>query len=691
MRGQMSFVDVTHLEPSDSGSAALQDRTEADRRAAHLKSPLATTSNSIEIDLARRLGDLHQLLYTRGGIRPVNAAVEELSKLLLLEIAAERFPDLPVPSIGPLRSVVDPDRVTVEGAKKAFNLVVAHPDLAGCLPGGERQPVWPLDEPLRITRNDVLAEALRVLHRSRNTQGTSLLDPLGTAFDVFLSGKYEHAGGLGTHLTPTNVARAMTRIGLALLDSIDWTDGPIIADPCCGTGRFLVAALEEMRSRVGQQVTPTDLESFSATGLIGADQSPSSVAKARVNLLSYGIHQPEVFTVEDSVTDRSLDALRGQLKLILTNPPFGEGKYDSVEGIARTSRVFSEIAGRARIDPALAFMARCLDLLGEGGVVGIVLPDGIVEGDLFRSNIFDRPRMFGSGASIEAVVSLPSATFSLGGTTAKTSAVFVRRGLSTRRRLYFGRADHVGYVRQAGTAAVDPAGDELPTISDAIVCAIQQNGGGRTEVVRREPLVAAVARHDCAELDLASLDPDAIEARELLKAQGGVELQEFIRPVRRRRRFSVPENAPFISVLHVDDLGVVAWREARDYRPSTPGLTARTGEILVSLLNPRKFRATVIPDRYSVVQCSAEFGLFESHTDPYAVLALMQHPLVRAQIAPLGHGTSSSRRRIEPRDILRLLVPRRDPTWLAAAGSDVRDALERCAEAEDRLLARYSS
>ena len=38
-----------------------------------------------------------------------------------------------------------------------------------------------------------------------------------------------------------------------------------------------------------------------------------------------------------------------------------------------------------------------------------------------------------------------------------------------------------------------------------------------------------------------------------------------------------------------------------------PGRVARSGQIIVSLLNPRKFRAAVIPERYDTVECSAEF------------------------------------------------------------------------------------
>ena len=50
------------------------------------------TVNMAPIELAKELDGLHQLLYKRGGIRPSNAAVEELAKLLLLRIASVREP-----------------------------------------------------------------------------------------------------------------------------------------------------------------------------------------------------------------------------------------------------------------------------------------------------------------------------------------------------------------------------------------------------------------------------------------------------------------------------------------------------------------------------------------------------------------------------------------------------------------------
>lgn len=639
---------------------------------------------SDHVVLARRLNDLHQLLYARGGIRPSNAAVEELTKLLLIRIAAQRHPELRVGK-RLLVDLVNPATVTgmadPQPLKDAFAAVNALGDLGGRLPGGGIQPVWPSDEPLRITRCDVLAEALAILDFIPAGAG-STIDAIGTAFDVFLRGRYEHAGGLGTYLTPDSVVRAMARIGFDLINPLAGQagDAPVMGDPCCGSGRFLVGMLEEARAR-GEAGDIARLGS----SVFGADQSSASVAMARVNMLAYGMSHPEVFTVEDSIVDASLDRLRDRLCLILTNPPFGDGKYDSTDGIARTSNRLSGLAMKKRIDPALAFVARCLDLLAPGGVAGIILPDGVADGPHMRDLLLGGPRLL-DAVHLEGVVSLPTTTFAPAGTMAKTSVVFLRKtGEHESRRAFLARADHVGHVMHKGAVAADPDGDDLPALAESIGSLL----GGHPVPKKWQDQVVAVEVGSLASLDASSLDAEALRARNTLTKTGGQPFDAILRVVK-KRRIEPQANVPFVSVLHLDELGNVDWLQADGYRPTTPGVIARAGQIIVSLLNPAKFRATVVPDAFPEVHCSAEFGVFEAIINPYAALALLQHPMVRSQIAPLGRGTSSSRRRIESGDVLRLVAPPFEDDWVDKTARQVADALAAVAEARSKLTAAYS-
>ena len=144
-------------------------------------------------------------------------------------------------------------------------------------------------------------------------------DSLGLAFNALLRGKWEAGEGLGTHLTPEEVVRAMVSIAFR---SLPWPDatrsgadarsraddgallgslsdearacGPslLFGDPCGGTGRFLVAIASEL-GRAGY-----DPHRISQVTRL-YDQSSLSVDFAK---LSFAL-------------------------LIATNPPFGSGKY----------------------------------------------------------------------------------------------------------------------------------------------------------------------------------------------------------------------------------------------------------------------------------------------------------------------------------------------------------------------------
>ncbi len=641
------------------------------------------TTSAAPVQLAKELDGLHQLLYTRGGIRPSNAAVEELTKLLLLRIAAEREPDAVVAGFGSLGSVLDRVRLSegnnVRLAKSAFRVANRLPSLSALLPSGEVQPVWPLDEPLRITRDDVLSEAVRIL-ASIELGAIGAYDPVGTAFDVFLRGRYEHAGGLGTYLTPEGVVDLMVTVGFELLATAGLEDDSSapMGDPCCGSGRFLVGLLHEARRR---GLDERWLKSGSP--LFGADQSASSVAMARVNLMAAGIRTPEVFVVGDSITDRRVSQRGGRFSLILTNPPFGDKKYDSAEGIERAAFYLPTLAGSPRVDPALAFVARCIELLAPGGVAGIILPDGIGDGRAMRELLLGRSRL-DLPLGVEGVISLPSATFAPAGTTAKTSVTFLRKAAAEpNKHVFLARADHVGFVMRKGSPACDPGGDDLPGITSEIRRFIANPTSWQPS--------KHVARRRFAELsslDASTLDEDAEAARASLKDAGGFEARTVLH-FNGKRRSRIAGGLPFVSILHVDELGAVDWDLAWTHRPVTPGQLAEPGELLVSLLNPSKFRAAVVPAGVGQVQCSAEFGVFRPVIDPYSALVLLQHPLVRRQIAPLGRGTSSSRRRIDAEDVLSLILPPFDDLWTSRAGAAARGHFEHIANARSGLRDLY--
>ncbi len=108
--------------------------------------------------------------------------------------------------------------------------------------------------------------------RSTMSSGT---DMLGKFYEVFL--KYGNgAKEIGIVLTP----RHITRFAADVLD-VDYQD--VVYDPACGTGGFLVAALDHVRAKFAPGAP--QVERFKLHGLFGIDQDPVVTALAIVNMI----------------------------------------------------------------------------------------------------------------------------------------------------------------------------------------------------------------------------------------------------------------------------------------------------------------------------------------------------------------------------------------------------------------------
>jgi type I restriction enzyme M protein len=176
----------------------------------------------------------------------------------------------------------------------------------------------------------------------------------------------------------------------------------------------------------------------------------------------------------------------------MTNPPFGKGKYDDAEGLEKMrlgdlKLGYSWSAGKpekkkelSKADPAALFLDRNLQLLKPGGRLLIVVPDGLL------SNTSDRyireylmgvkdektGQFHGGKAVVKAVVSLPTQTFAISGTGAKTSFLYLqkkRHESDSQGPIFMAVAEHVGYLKKGNTEIIDPEGNDLFDIAEAYI------------------------------------------------------------------------------------------------------------------------------------------------------------------------------------------------------------------------------
>lgn len=695
----------------------------------------------------KKINDIHEEIYKKGGIKPVNAAIDELSKLIFLKIHTEIYPDYVIQQFNgqgrKFTEIFHAPFIQEQGKKAVRDLQDAFQEISR-LPcysydrDNEHQTMFPYQEHLRLENPDVLSQVITMLSSLSLSQpdkhffqnGTTKqdqdtvahLDILGYAYDVFLRGKYDNAGGLGTYLTPNDVVDCMVEIAFShISDAQLWAkrgdpneierwnpqelerDLPafFIGDICCGTGRFLVKSLVKFRERILNTPHKSNQEKIDWLSkakqycFFGADQSPSSILKARINFLLFGETQAQLFAVDDSILDHRIDHLAGTFDLLLTNPPFGEGKYDSHLGLEKMRRLDLGLAlgwqwkddetkkkPLLRADPAMLFIDRNLQLLKPNGILCIILPDGVLESAYAYVH-----RYLLDKAMVKAVISLPKETFAIAGTVAKTSMLCVQKkgadnaDNSNHSPVFMAVADHVGLLKKGNIQVQDPKGNDLLKISETYtnICVSQSSSVKELSLLPMMVMVHPAELEDT--LTAHTYHIDRLRAKHLVSRLNGHSqlLHDVVSLVKPELASRTDTTLFFISVLHVDQKSNVDWDEAQRYTPVSKGLCCYPNNIIFSCLNPSKIRVAVVPeDVQGEVLCSTEFAVLQvkEGEDPYFVALALKTSLAQRQIVPLSRGTSSSRRRIHQNALLAISIPYPDSTIRQKVATQFFNALE---------------
>lgn len=488
--------------------------------------------------MGRRFDELHEAIYgRRAGVGTTNDAIDEVCKLIFLKIHLERHPTYEVQTLDGKRfaKLFNADyigqngRAAVGEIREAFHEIKGLEEYADYDITGNLHTVFAPDEPFRLNNPDVLAFAvqtfqdLRLSIDDRVDRHLEHEDLLGRAFDIFLRGKYDSSGGLATYLTPREVVEAMARMAFHDIEREDyqrlWAGYPenpqfLMGDLTCGTGRFLIGTLAEVKRLIldEEHVGHSDeeklawLSKMKRHSFFGADAAPGSILKARINMLMYGDGHSQLLTVEDSILERSIDRLMGKFDLILTNPPFGSGKYATPEGLekmrgrpeyyhAEVRHLLSQDAFRPAMgwkwkpgnpsrrreqssaDPAILFLDRNLQMLRPGGRLLMIVPDGLLSNSddrYVREYLMGRKdpesgKFLGGKAVVRAVVSLPTHTFAISGTQAKTSFIYAQKKQhpsDEQGPIFMAVAENVGFIKK-GTSEVPVPKNDLIEIVNA--------------------------------------------------------------------------------------------------------------------------------------------------------------------------------------------------------------------------------
>ncbi|MDA8240523.1 MAG: N-6 DNA methylase [Nitrospiraceae bacterium] len=274
-------------------------------------------------------------------------------------------------------------------------------------------------------------------------------DAIGDAFEVFIGPALR--GAEGQFFTPRNVVKMMVEI-------LDPKPGEKIIDPACGSGGFLIGALEHVWTQFRLQAKRkgwTEKQLFKrevevATDCFrGVDKDAflAKVCKAYMALVGDGrggvfcansLNRPEEWP--HGLREK---ARLGVLDIVMSNPPFGnkivvkgesvltqydfgyKWRWDKAAGqFEKTSTIHEDQP------PQLLFLERCLQLLKPGGRMGIVMPESILGNPSYEyviSYLLENTRLI-------AVITMPESLFKTsgkGGTHTKVCTLLLAKEKTT--------------------------------------------------------------------------------------------------------------------------------------------------------------------------------------------------------------------------------------------------------------------
>ena len=258
------------------------------------------------------------------------------------------------------------------------------------------------------------------------------LDVKGVAFEQFMDGFFK--GDFGQYFTPRPIIEFCVKM---MKPEQDWD----VLDPSCGSGGFLLHALDYMRKQAGDYYEKGTVDyfnywhDFTAKHLYGIEINDEIARVAKMNMIVHDDGHTNVISHDalesiDKMHDHNRGFAENRFDLILTNPPFGstinlaEKPYLSTYELGNNVDAKGKKKPRKNQSSEVLFIERILQFLKPGiGKAAIVLPDGILTNSSMqyvRDFILEKFQLL-------AVVSLPQCAFAHFGAGVKASVIFVRK------------------------------------------------------------------------------------------------------------------------------------------------------------------------------------------------------------------------------------------------------------------------
>lgn len=286
-------------------------------------------------------------------------------------------------------------------------------------------------------------------------------DVIGDAFEVFAESKL--VGEKGEFFTPREVVKTA-------IDIVKPIPGKTVFDPACGSGGFLIYALEYVwgqmensRKYRGSPNLPQLKRDIAERNFYGIDKEIDlvKIAKAYMAIIGDGrggifqensLHRPEEFQERAKEIFVNKNNKLKKFDIILTNPPFGS----KTKILKEDAKIFdlghkwifkndSYIRTDKEKDTPIQelFIERCLEMLEDGGYLAIVLPETYFHAPS-KKYILEYIK---KNNNIMAVIDLPHNTFRPHNN-AKTLLIVLEKSRLQQNKIIFAVAEEMGHNHQ---------------------------------------------------------------------------------------------------------------------------------------------------------------------------------------------------------------------------------------------------
>lgn len=391
-------------------------------------------------ELTRRFKQAHEALWAGGQLNP-SEAFDELDKLIFCKIWDERKPrkigepyDFQIITVSK-QEEKDPDSRRAKENENLLNRIKA------LYEEGRKRDKEVFRDDIRLTPEKVRTV---VGYLESVNLGETDLDSKGRAFETFMGSFFR--GNFGQYFTPREIVKF-------IVDVLPITQDSKVLDTSCGSGGFLLYALNKVREQATEYYPNHNNDvrqhdrwfkhwhDFAEKNLFGIEINEQISRAAKMNMIIHDDGHTNVITSDGLVSDEDIFAKTsnqgfryGTFDIIITNPPFGSTIRQSEQAYLKTYQLGKKeedwLAVKALPENTrdgqsteVLFIEQDYKFLKEGGYLAIVLPDGILTNSSMqyvRTQIEDWFR-------IVAVVSMPQTAFAANGAGVKSSVLFLRK------------------------------------------------------------------------------------------------------------------------------------------------------------------------------------------------------------------------------------------------------------------------